>query len=331
MVVAPAALPETPRSWGWMLQLYALHSGGSWGIGDLGDLREFVEWTGREHGADGGAAQPAARHHPGAAGAGVALHAVEQAVRDTAGAARHRPRRLPHRRRRHARPGGRAASRHRRRPDRARPGVGGQALGLRAAVALGGAARAHRRTGRPVAVRDLLRARRALREPLEPVARRAAAPRGAGRRPRARASWPRGWRSTRGCRTRCSVSCPTCTAWRRRSGCGSCTTSPSAATRRAPTAGRCRTSSRWACTSAPRRTRSASRARTGACRPGAPTGWTPPATPPTATCCGPPCGPRTGCGSTTSPGCGGCGGCRRASRRTGAPTCTTTPTSCSPC
>ena len=52
MVVAPAALPETPRSWGWMLQLYALHSGGSWGIGDLGDLREFVAWTGREHGAD---------------------------------------------------------------------------------------------------------------------------------------------------------------------------------------------------------------------------------------------------------------------------------------
>lgn len=52
VVVAPAALPETPRSWGWMLQLYALHSGASWGIGDLGDLREFVEWTGREHGAE---------------------------------------------------------------------------------------------------------------------------------------------------------------------------------------------------------------------------------------------------------------------------------------
>ncbi len=52
VVVAPAALPETPRSWGWMLQLYALHSNGSWGIGDLGDLREFVEWTGREHGAE---------------------------------------------------------------------------------------------------------------------------------------------------------------------------------------------------------------------------------------------------------------------------------------
>jgi 4-alpha-glucanotransferase len=52
VVVAPAALPEIPRSWGWMLQLYALRSRGSWGIGDLGDLREFVSWTGREHGAD---------------------------------------------------------------------------------------------------------------------------------------------------------------------------------------------------------------------------------------------------------------------------------------
>ena len=52
VVVAPPALPEIPRSWGWMLQLYALHSQGSWGIGDLGDLREFVGWTGREHAAD---------------------------------------------------------------------------------------------------------------------------------------------------------------------------------------------------------------------------------------------------------------------------------------
>jgi 4-alpha-glucanotransferase len=51
VVVAPAALPQVPRSWGWMLQLYALHSQGSWGIGDLGDLREFIAWTGREHGA----------------------------------------------------------------------------------------------------------------------------------------------------------------------------------------------------------------------------------------------------------------------------------------
>jgi 4-alpha-glucanotransferase len=51
VVVAPPALPDPARGWGWMLQLYALHSAASWGIGDLGDLREFAEWTGREHGA----------------------------------------------------------------------------------------------------------------------------------------------------------------------------------------------------------------------------------------------------------------------------------------
>ena len=52
VVVAPPALPDPPRGWGWMLQLYALHSAASWGIGDLGDLREFSTWTGREHGAE---------------------------------------------------------------------------------------------------------------------------------------------------------------------------------------------------------------------------------------------------------------------------------------
>jgi 4-alpha-glucanotransferase len=51
VVVAPPSLPDPDRSWGWMLQLYALHSRASWGIGDLGDLREFTAWTGREHGA----------------------------------------------------------------------------------------------------------------------------------------------------------------------------------------------------------------------------------------------------------------------------------------
>jgi 4-alpha-glucanotransferase len=52
VVVAPPALPDPPRGWGWMLQLYALHSAGSWGIGDLGDLLAFTRWTGTEHGAD---------------------------------------------------------------------------------------------------------------------------------------------------------------------------------------------------------------------------------------------------------------------------------------
>ena len=46
LVVVPAELPEPPRTWGWMLQLYALHSAGSWGIGDLGDLTAFVSAAG---------------------------------------------------------------------------------------------------------------------------------------------------------------------------------------------------------------------------------------------------------------------------------------------
>ncbi|MEU7902867.1 4-alpha-glucanotransferase [Actinoplanes sp. NPDC049118] len=43
LVVVPTELPEPPEVWGWMLQLYALHSAASWGVGDLGDLRTFVE------------------------------------------------------------------------------------------------------------------------------------------------------------------------------------------------------------------------------------------------------------------------------------------------
>jgi len=43
LVVVPNELPEPPKIWGWMLQLYSLHSADSWGMGDLGDLRTFVE------------------------------------------------------------------------------------------------------------------------------------------------------------------------------------------------------------------------------------------------------------------------------------------------
>ncbi len=51
LVVPPPALPDPPATWGWMLQLYGLRSQRSWGIGDLGDLREFTRWTAEEHGA----------------------------------------------------------------------------------------------------------------------------------------------------------------------------------------------------------------------------------------------------------------------------------------
>ncbi|GAA4019379.1 4-alpha-glucanotransferase [Allokutzneria multivorans] len=50
VVLAPPALPEPPRAWGWMLQLYAVRSAQSWGMGDLADLAEFTRWA-----ADNGA------------------------------------------------------------------------------------------------------------------------------------------------------------------------------------------------------------------------------------------------------------------------------------
>ncbi|MFI9384907.1 4-alpha-glucanotransferase [Kutzneria sp. NPDC052558] len=50
LVVAPKSLPEPPRTWGWMLQLYAMHSTGSWGVGDLRDLTDFVTWS-KDNGA----------------------------------------------------------------------------------------------------------------------------------------------------------------------------------------------------------------------------------------------------------------------------------------
>ena len=51
VLVTPPALPEPTPTWGWMAQLYALHSASSWGIGDLADLREFLTWTAAAHGA----------------------------------------------------------------------------------------------------------------------------------------------------------------------------------------------------------------------------------------------------------------------------------------
>ncbi|WP_156758665.1 4-alpha-glucanotransferase [Actinokineospora pegani] len=50
LAVAPAALPPAPRTWGWMTQLYALHTPDSWGIGDYADLRAFVEGTAADAG-----------------------------------------------------------------------------------------------------------------------------------------------------------------------------------------------------------------------------------------------------------------------------------------
>jgi 4-alpha-glucanotransferase len=42
--------PAPERTWGWALQLYALRSRESWGVGDLADLRRFARWS-RKRGA----------------------------------------------------------------------------------------------------------------------------------------------------------------------------------------------------------------------------------------------------------------------------------------
>lgn len=41
-------LPKALRTWGWSVQLYALRSALSWGIGDLADLRRLARWSASE-------------------------------------------------------------------------------------------------------------------------------------------------------------------------------------------------------------------------------------------------------------------------------------------
>jgi 4-alpha-glucanotransferase len=47
LIVSPGRcyFPEHLRAWGWAVQLYALRSRASWGIGDLADLRELARWS----------------------------------------------------------------------------------------------------------------------------------------------------------------------------------------------------------------------------------------------------------------------------------------------
>jgi 4-alpha-glucanotransferase len=48
LAVVPQRLPEVPPAWGWMLQLYALHSSESWGMGDFGDLATMARRSAAE-------------------------------------------------------------------------------------------------------------------------------------------------------------------------------------------------------------------------------------------------------------------------------------------
>lgn len=50
LIVAPRSchLPSDYRAWGWAIQLYAARSRGSWGIGDLADLRRLGTWARRD-------------------------------------------------------------------------------------------------------------------------------------------------------------------------------------------------------------------------------------------------------------------------------------------
>jgi 4-alpha-glucanotransferase len=52
VVVTPDRLTTRGgRGWGWMVQLYAMRSRTSWGVGDVADLRSLTEWT-AQHGGD---------------------------------------------------------------------------------------------------------------------------------------------------------------------------------------------------------------------------------------------------------------------------------------
>jgi len=51
LIVSPGVCPLPPRMWGWAVQLYAMRSRSSWGMGDLGDLRALCSWSASSEGA----------------------------------------------------------------------------------------------------------------------------------------------------------------------------------------------------------------------------------------------------------------------------------------
>ena len=52
VIVTPDRVtPRDERGWGWMVQLYAMRSAASWGVGDIADLQALTSWT-AQHGGD---------------------------------------------------------------------------------------------------------------------------------------------------------------------------------------------------------------------------------------------------------------------------------------
>lgn len=51
LLVVPERMPEVPLTWGWMLQLYSMHSRESWGMGDFADLAAIARRAASEQGA----------------------------------------------------------------------------------------------------------------------------------------------------------------------------------------------------------------------------------------------------------------------------------------
>ena len=66
MVVSPGVcpLPTKAPTWGWAVQLYAVRSADSWGMGDLGDLRRLGRWAARDLGAGLVLVNPLHAAHP---------------------------------------------------------------------------------------------------------------------------------------------------------------------------------------------------------------------------------------------------------------------------
>ena len=325
---APAARRHRRPGAGWCSSTRCA-SRASWGMGDLGDLRRLRRAGPARHRRRAGPAQPAARDRADAPRAGLAVLAVEPAVRQPA---------LP------------AGRRHRRIPGAPTPPLRAQVDALRPD------------DGDLIDYDAVWQAKRAALELLSRSPRSDPAGADAGLTAfatycalaeRHGTNWrqwpaelrapgqPRGRTRRRRCR-RGSASTPGCS--------GSATSSsprpPSAARRhagrdRARPRGRGRPgrrrrlaarrrARRRASGSARRRTRSTSSGRTGGWPPGGPTGWRRPATPPYRDMLrAHPPARAAACGSTTSPGCRGCGGSRRAPAPPRAPTCATTRTRCS--